>query len=73
MGFRLAVLVLIFPATSFGQSAAALLSSPDGRLAITFRTLSPSQPVQGREAAPSPEPPPALVSSSTRCPFKANH
>jgi alpha-glucosidase len=59
MRFRLGViLLLIFPGTSFGQSNAAVLSSPDGRLTITFRILSPSQLLQGREVAPIPEPPP---------------
>jgi hypothetical protein len=59
MRFRLGViLLLIFPGASFGQSNAAVLSSPDGRLTITFRILSPSQLLQGREVAPIPEPPP---------------
>jgi hypothetical protein len=49
------ILLLIFLGTSFGQSDAAVLSSPDGRLTITFRILSPSQVPQGREVAPIPE------------------
>jgi alpha-glucosidase len=52
------ILVLIFPGAAFGQSEAAVLSSPDRRLTITFRTVESSQKIQGREAAPNPAPTP---------------
>ena len=53
MRFRLAVFLLIFTGTSLSQSGVAALTSPDGNLTITFRTVSPSQPAAGVEPAPS--------------------
>jgi hypothetical protein len=52
---HLAVL-LLFTGTALGQSGMATVSSPDGNLAITFRTVSSFQPVPGGDAGPAPEP-----------------
>jgi alpha-glucosidase len=59
MRIRMAVIFLfLIPTLSFAQSVPPVLSSPDGRLAITFRTVSFRPPVQDGEATPSPEPAP---------------
>ena len=42
--FALAALFLFMAATAWSQSGTAILSSPDGRLAITFQTVSNNQP-----------------------------
>lgn len=62
MRFRLTVLIFmtatfpcqsLFGQSSFGQPGIAALTSPDGNLTITFRTVSPLQPAQGVEPAAS--------------------
>jgi alpha-glucosidase len=50
---------LFMPATAWSQSGRAVLTSPDGRLAITFQTVAKTQPGRrGRQTAPGSQPVP---------------
>ena len=55
--FRLALIVLMLSGPVFAQSPPTI-SSPDGRLSITFRAVAAARPVAEGETSPAPEPAP---------------
>ena len=57
MIFRLALILLMLSGPAFAQSPPTI-SSPDGRLSMTFRTVAAARPAAEGEAPPALEPAP---------------
>ena len=57
MTFRLTLILLMLSGPAFAQSPPTI-SSPDGRLSITFRTVAAARPVAEGEPPPALEPAP---------------